>query len=116
MNEPDKESQPKCEPVNIDGMVFPEGIDVGAGPVIPTWPAMKEMDKLVAAIEREIDEVEKELGEIPPDFAEGICLRFSDDWCIIRDIALNGEHYPPYPEWLEWIVVGVLKKKGITEL
>ena len=99
--------------------MFPEGIS--AHDNIKIWPVMKDIDKLVIAIEQEIDSLEidsmdAEVGEVPQDFAHGLCLMLSDDWCIIKDSATNGNDHPPYPDWLHWIVVGALKKKGFTEL
>jgi hypothetical protein len=68
-----------------------------------------EMNRLVIGIEREVEFVEGDMGNLGDDIAEGLCQRFADD----RNLYLEDGSYP---EWLCWIVVGVLKKKGITEL
>jgi hypothetical protein len=68
-----------------------------------------EMDRLVIGIGHEIDAVIEETGNLGDDIAGSLCDRFADDWNLYDH---NGE----YPEWLRWVVVGVLNKKGITEL
>jgi hypothetical protein len=68
-----------------------------------------EMNRLVIGIEREIEAVEGDMGNLGDDIAEGLCQRFADDWNLYLE---DGS----YPDWLRWVVVGVLKKKGITEL
>jgi hypothetical protein len=66
-----------------------------------------EMSRLVTAIEHEIDAVEGDMGNLGDDIAEGLCQRFADEWNLF-----DGEG--KYPDWLRWIVVGALKKQGIT--
>ena len=67
------------------------------------------MDALVTKIGHEIDAVDGEMGTFGDDIADGLCHRFADDWNMYTEDA-------NFPEWLRWVVVGVLAKKGITEL
>ena len=64
---------------------------------------------LALSIGREIDSVEAELGNLGDDIDARLCHRFAHDWELYEE---NGH----YPDWLRWIVEGVLKKRGITEL
>jgi hypothetical protein len=59
---------------------------------------------LAIKIERELEAVEGEMGNLGDDIAEGLCQRLADEWNLI-----DAEH-PQYPEWLCWVVEGVLRK------
>jgi hypothetical protein len=54
--------------------------------------------------------VNRRIDNLGDDIAEGLCRRFADDWNLIDP------ENPQYPEWLRWVVEGVLKKKGMAEL
>jgi hypothetical protein len=67
------------------------------------------MNTLVIGIGRDIDEVESELGTFGDDIAASLCQSLADGWNLYEE---NGK----YPAWLRWVVDGVLKTKGITEM
>jgi hypothetical protein len=69
----------------------------------------ERMTNLGIGIEQEIESVESEIGNLGDDIVEGLCQRFADDCELYEE---NGD----VPEWLRWVVIGVLKKKGITDL
>jgi hypothetical protein len=70
---------------------------------------MADMSNLEAEIEREIETVESDMGHIPGDFAEVLCQRFADGWNVYNE---DGS----YPQWLMWVVVGILAKHGVKNL
>lgn len=70
---------------------------------------MAEMSNLEAEIERDIESVESSEGHIPDDLAEDLCQRIADGWNLYNE---DGS----YPQWLMWIVVGILAKHGVKNL
>jgi hypothetical protein len=70
---------------------------------------MADMSTLEAEIEREIESVESDRGQIPDDLAEGLCQRIADGWNLYNE---DGS----YPQWLMWVVVGILAKHGVRGL